>query len=175
MMKQVVAATTAVLMCTAAGTWAFAQDTGDHDGRHHMRGAHQRMHQDEFGDPERMLEMMTRHLDLDDAQSKAIGNIIEAAKPDMDALRERTEASRKAMHDLDVNDPDYDNKLQNLSAEIGEQASAAALLHGRLHADVFAELTPEQRERAAQGRGGMRGRFHHGEIDGPESDSSTPE
>ncbi len=89
MMKKILAATTAVMMCTAAGTWAFAQDSEGHDGKRHMGGGSDRMRHDGFGDPARMLERMTRHLDLDDTQSQTIGNIIEAAKPEIDALRER--------------------------------------------------------------------------------------
>ncbi len=159
MMKKFLAATTAAAMCAAAGTYAFAQDAEGHDGKRHMRGASHRMHHDEFGDPARLLEMMTRHLDLDDTQSQTVGNILEAAKPEIDALRGRMRASREAMHSLDVNDPDYGSNLQNLSTEIGALTSEATLLHGRLRADVYAELTPEQRARAAAGRNGMRRGF----------------
>jgi Spy/CpxP family protein refolding chaperone len=171
-MKKMLAAATAVMMCTAAGTCAFAQDSEGDDGNWQKRGGRHRMHQDEFGDPTRMLERMTRHLDLEDNQSQAIGNILAAAKPEIDALRERAESTRKAMHELDVNDPDYGSKLQNLSTQIGALTSEAALMHGTLRANVFAELTPEQRERAAEGRGRMRHRFRHGDDDAHESDSS---
>jgi len=177
MMKKIVAAMTALMMCTAAGTCAFAQDSEGHDGKRHMHGPGHRMNHDEFGDPAHMLERMTRHLDLDDIQSQTIGNILEAAKPEIDALRERAQTTREAMHELDVDDPDYGSNLQRLSTEIGALTSEATLLHGRLRAEVFAELTPEQRERAAEGRKGMRDRFHHGgfgrwhaaEPDSPES------
>lgn len=175
MMKKIMAAITAVMMCTAAGNWAYAQDSEDPDGKRHMRGAGHRMQHDGFGDPARMLERMTRHLDLDDTQSQTIGNIIAAAKPEIDALHERAQATRKAMHELDVDDPEYGSNLQNLSTQIGALTSEAALLHGRLRADVFAELTPEQRERAAEGRDRMRHRFRHGGVDDPESDSSESE
>ena len=175
MMKNIVAAMTALMLCTAAGTCAFAQDSEEHDGKRHMRGPGERMHHDEFGDPARMLERMTRHLDLDDIQSQTIGNILEAARPEIDALRERAQTTREAMHELDVDDPDYGSNLQRLSTEIGALTSEATLLHGRLRADVFAELTPEQRERAAEGRGRMRHRFRHGGVDESESESSESE
>jgi Spy/CpxP family protein refolding chaperone len=162
MMKKIMAAITAVMMCTAAGTYAFAQDSEAHDGKRHMRGARHHMQHDGFGDPARMLERMTRHLDLDDTQTQTIGNIIETAKPEIDALRERAQATREAMHELDVDAPDYGSNLQNLSTQIGALTAEATLLHGRLRADVFAELTPEQRERAAEGRDRMRNRFRHG-------------
>jgi Spy/CpxP family protein refolding chaperone len=162
MIKKFVAAATAAMMCTAAGSFAFAQDSEGLDGKRHMRGAGHRGYHHEFGDPARMLERMTRHLELDDTQSQTIGNILEAARPEIDALRERAQTSRKAMHELDVNASDYGARLQNLSTEIGALTAAATLLHGRLRADVFAELTPEQRERAAAGRSKMRDRDRHG-------------
>ena len=172
MMKKIVAATLAVMMSTMAGTGAFAQDSESDEGEHRMRGERHRMRHDGFGDPARMLERMTRHLDLDDNQSLTIGNIIEASRPEIDALRERAQAAHKAMHELDVDDPDYGKNLQNLSTQIGALTSEATLLHGRLRADVFAELTPEQRERAAEARTRMRHRFRHGGVDKSESDST---
>ena len=178
MMKKFLAATTAAIICTAAGTCAFAQDAEGHDGKRQMRSAGHRMNHDEFGDPARLVDMMTRHLELDDTQSQTIGNILEAAKPEIDALRERAKVSRKAMHELDVNDPDYGSNLQNLSTEIGALTSEATLVHGRLRADGWAELTPAQRERAADGRGRMRDRFRHGGFDrhhGKDSESTQPE
>ncbi len=171
MTSKFVAMATAVMMCTAAGTVAFAQDSEGHDGKRHMRGAGHRMNHHQFGDPARMLARMTRHLELDETQSQTISNILEAAKPEIDALRERVQANRNAMHELDVDTSDYGAKLQNLSTEIGALTAEATLLHGRLRADVFAELTPEQRERAAAGRGRMHDRFRHGDFDDPESES----
>jgi len=159
MMKKFLAVTTAAVMCVAAGSLAYAQDAEGHDGKRHMRWAGQRLDHDEFGDPVRMVEMMTRHLDLDESQSLAIGNILEAAKPEIDALRTRAQDGRQAMKTLDINDPDYGNELQNLSTEIGALTSAAILLHGRLRADVNAEMTPEQRQRAVAGRDRMREGF----------------
>jgi Spy/CpxP family protein refolding chaperone len=130
------------------------------------------MHHDEFGDPTRMLEMMTRHLDLDDTQSQKIGNILDAARPEINALRERAQASRKAMHELDVGDSAYGSNLQNLSTEIGALTAEAALLHGRVRADIFAELTPAQRELAAEGRSRMGGRFGPHRRHAPESEAT---
>lgn len=162
MIKKILAATTAAMMCTAAGTNAFAQESDEHEGNSHMRGIGHRMNHDDFGDPERMLKKMTRHLDLDETQTQNIENIMTAAKPEIDALRERAQATRKAMHDLDVSDPGYGTDLQNLSTQIGALTAEATLLHGRLRADVLAQLTDEQRERAAEGRRKMSDRFGHG-------------
>ena len=115
MMKKILAATTAAIMCTGAGTCAFAQDADGHDGKSHMWGASRRMGHDAFGDPARFVEMLTRHLELDDSQSQTINNILTAALPEIDALRDRAQATRKAMHELDVNDADYGRVWQSLS------------------------------------------------------------
>ncbi len=178
MMKNILAATIAVMMCTAAGTWAFAQDSQSDDGNRHMRGARHHMNHGEFRDPARMLEMMTRHLDLDDTQAQTIGNIFEAAKPEINALRERADATRKAMDELDIDDRAYGSELQRLSTDIGALTSEATMLQGRLRAEVLAQLTPEQRDRAAEGRRKMRDRFRHegfGLRHAPESDSPETE
>ncbi len=178
MIKKIVAATTAAMLFTAAGTCALAQDSADDDGKRDGRGPGHRMHHDDFGDPARMLEMMTRHLDLDESQSQTIGNIFMAAKPQIDALRERGQAARQAMHELDVDDSNYDTRLQTLSMEVGAVTSEATLLHGSLRADVFAQLTPEQCELAAEGRRGMRRHSRRGGFFGghrSETESSESE
>ena len=82
--------------------------------------------------PEEMLSRMTEMLDLDENQSQSIRNIVDAAKPQFDSLRERSRANRDALRDLDINDPDYNAKLQNLSAESGQLASEMTLLHGQV-------------------------------------------
>jgi Spy/CpxP family protein refolding chaperone len=168
MMKKFLAATTAAVICTVAVPYANAQDAESHEGRHHMRGAGHRMNHDEFGAPDRLVKMMTRHLDLDETQSQAIGNILGAAKPEIDALRQRAEESRSAVQALDVDDPDYGSDLQNLSTEIGALTSEATLLHGRVRADVYAQLTQEQRTRATDAHGGMRGGFRRHRMGEPE-------
>jgi Spy/CpxP family protein refolding chaperone len=109
-------------------------------------------------EPERMARMMTRRLDLDEAQAEQVGNIIAAAKPELDSLREKGKANREAMRELKTEDPDYDVNLQNLSANQGELATSASELRGRIRAEVHAVLTPEQREKMEAA--GERGRDH---------------
>ena len=125
-------------------------------------------------DFDRMVEQMSRLLELDDAQEQAIGNIVEAVRPEINALRERAAANREALHALNVADTDYDVQLQKLAVENGELATQLTLLHGRVMAQVNGELTPEQQAelsaRRAKMRDGFRHRRHHGE---PTDDSTT--
>jgi Spy/CpxP family protein refolding chaperone len=122
---------------------------------------------------DRMVEHMSRLLELDDAQEQAIRNIVDDARPKAKALRERAKANREAMHALNVSDKDYDVKLQNLAAENGEVATQLTLLHGRVMAQVNGELTPEQQAELAERRGKMRGGFRHRGHHGEPTDDST--
>lgn len=154
-------ATMAVLFL--AGGAALAQEPGNsgaessNDGDRGKRMAHRG--QRESMRPEHMIRMMTRRLELDDAQAEQVRNIVSGARPEFDALREKGRANREAMRDLDVEDADYDAKLQNLSIESGELATSSAELRGRIRAEIHAILTPEQREefKAASERGESRG------------------
>jgi Spy/CpxP family protein refolding chaperone len=134
-------------------------DTG-HDGSKGRRMEHRGRHE-QMGS-EQMVRMMTRRLDLNETQTEQIHNIMEAAKPEFDALRDRGMANREATRNLDVEDPDYGVKLQDLSAASGELAASAAELRGRVRAEIHAILTPEQREKleAAPERGRHRGARH---------------
>lgn len=122
-------------------------------GQHHGSGGGMRS-------PEEMIGRMAKHLDLDDAQSQSVGNIMEAARPEFASLRERAHEHRQAIRSLDPNDADYGSKLQNLSAQSGELAAELTLLTGRVRGDVNAVLTPEQRQELAtitERRGERRG------------------
>jgi len=141
-------------------------------GGHRLAGHHGMMMGD-FGDPDRMLGHLERRLDLDDDQALRIGNILDAISPESDALQERALAAREAMATLDTADPDYDVQLQDLAREIGEIATSMTLLHGRMRAEISAQLSPEQVDRFAQSRARMRDRAgrHHGSAERQKSDT----
>jgi Spy/CpxP family protein refolding chaperone len=122
-------------------------------GRHYGAGMH------EGGDPLRMVKHLSDKLDLDQTQRQEIENVVSAARPEMDALRERAEANRKAMHELDVDDSNHDARLNALASEKGAIATEQALLHGRLKSEIHAVLTPEQREKLAASAAKMHERF----------------
>ena len=108
---------------------------------------------------DRIVEHMGRRLELDDAQELAIRNIVDAAKPETNALREQSRSIREAMHALDFADADYAVQLQNLASQKGELVTQMTLLHGRTMAEVSAELTDEQRLKLSERRDRMRKRF----------------
>lgn len=161
--------TTLFLLLAGSATSLAANAEGDHHHGMHEGGPPAMR---DFGDPERMLEHLTRALDLDDTQKARIDNIITAAKPEIDALRERTHDTFASMRELDPANSDYATRLQNLATENGQLATDATLLHGRLRAEIYAELTQEQRQQLMEREEQMRRHFDDRSSGRPSSDSS---
>lgn len=112
-----------------------------------------------LGNPELMFEHMSDHLDLDAGQRDAVHNILEAAKPEIEALREQVRANREALQALDSNDPAYATQLNNLALSNGQLATDGTLLATRIRTEIDAVLTDEQREKLARGKERMRQRL----------------
>ena len=96
--------------------------------------------------PGMRIERMAERLGLDDAQRETVKNIMEAAKPEMQALREKTKANRDALKTLAADDPE----VQNIAISNGELATEATLLHARVRGEIDAVLTDEQRAKLAE-------------------------
>jgi Spy/CpxP family protein refolding chaperone len=160
---------------------AWAGPPGDDDVRAHgMHGGHHGMMRGgpDFG---QMVERMSRHLELDDIQRQKLRNIVEAARPEAEALREQAKAIHEAMRALDMSNANYQAELQNLAVRNGELATQMTLLHGRIMAQVHAELTDEQkakmselRDHMSEGGDMMHKRFrHHDHSAGSEEDTTS--
>jgi len=151
--------TLAAVGLTLAG-FALAAPHGHRGDRHGSPGM------GGFGpDPVFIVERLARHLDLDETQENRVSNILDAARPEFDALRDRGRSARENMKNLDPSDPDYSAALDNLAQESGDIMTEAALLFGRVRAEVHAVLTPEQVEelKAMTERWAERRRSRHGE------------
>lgn len=135
--------TLAALGLAIAGL-ALAAPPGQAHGRHGHHGPSSMAGL--VGDPGFIVERMTRHLDLDEIQEAEISNILEAARPEFEALRERGSGNRDAMRELDPVAADYSAKLNDLALRNGQIVTDATLLFGRVRAEVHAVLTPEQLE-----------------------------
>ena len=133
------------IVALLAGGMAYTQGGQAGDGERQLR----RMHANP--EPGHMLEHMVRRLGLDDTQRQRMENAFSAAKPEMDALRERAAANRRALAELDATDPGHDAALARLAQEKGEIATESALLHGRVKAQVEQVLTAEQRQQLEKG------------------------
>lgn len=112
-----------------------------------------------FPEPGLMLEHMADHLDLDDAQRESVRNILEAAKPEIEAIREQHHANREALMALETTDPAYSTELNNVAMSNGQLATEGTLLFARVRGEIDAVLTDEQREKLARGKKRMREAF----------------
>ena len=112
-----------------------------------------------FPGPGLMVEHMADHLDLSDEQRVSVRNIMEAAKPEFEALREQLGANREALESLVTDDPAYSTELNNIALSNGQLATEGTLLFTRVRNEVHAVLTEEQREKLARGKERMRQAF----------------
>ena len=111
------------------------------------------------GFPDKMLERMSEHLDLDETQRQSVENILEASKPEFEALRDRFTANREALQALDPADASYSVNLEAAAAENGRLATEATLLRSRVRTEINAVLTEEQREKLARSKARFRDAF----------------
>jgi Spy/CpxP family protein refolding chaperone len=151
-----------LIAIAVSGNTAIAQDSDGVDNAGDKAWGQHRGPGRRHGNAEEMLGRMAGHLDLDDTQSQAISNIMEAAKPEFESLRARANVHRQAIRALDTNDADYGTKLQNQSAESGELAAELTQLTGRIRGEVHAVLTPEQQQKLASQMQRMGARGSHG-------------
>ncbi len=108
---------------------------------------------------------MLDRLDLDDTQRQTVDNVFEAAKPELDALREQKQASRAAQARLDPASASYSIDLEAVAAENGRLAKEATLLFARVHNEVNAVLTEDQRAKLEQGMERRKERGKHRKRD----------
>lgn len=94
--------------------------------------------------PELMLEHMADHLDLTDEQRDAVRNILQAAQPEIEALRDQVRANRDAIKELDPNDAADMAEVNNIAISNGELATTGTLLAVRVRGEVHAVLTDDQ-------------------------------
>ena len=109
--------------------------------------------------PGMMLEHMADHLDLDNAQRESVHNILEAARPEIEALRAQFRANREALEALDASDPAYSSELNSIAISNGQLATEGTLLFTRIRTEVHAVLTDEQLEKLARSKQRMREAF----------------
>lgn len=146
-----------VLVCG----FAFAQegDRGHRDEGYHGSGGPAFP----MGDPARMIEHMSERLQLDETQKQELSNVVLAAKPQLEALRDREMANRKALQALETADPDYNIKVQDIAIDNGQIATELTLAMSALRVDIHSKLTPEQQKMLSESLEGRhdRGRERH--------------
>ena len=143
-----------VVSIAASGVMTLVSAPGhtESTGREHAHesqvgGESRRHHRMPFAmeDPERMLAHISRRLDLDDDQQQQLQNVVLAAKPQMQSLRDRARSVHESIRSLDPDSNDYDLRVHELATESGQVATEMTLAMAGLRAQVHAVLTPEQK------------------------------
>jgi periplasmic protein CpxP/Spy len=114
------------------------------------------------GGPFGLFGPALRGLDLTDAQREQVRAIMESHKEDQKAIAERMIAARKALHEAIAADALDEAAVRSKAAEVGAVEADAAVLQAKIHAEVFAILTPEQAKKAKELRGQMENRMKEG-------------
>ena len=112
-----------------------------------------------FG-PKRRLDFLASRLSLTDAQKQSAQSIFDetrtAAKPVREQLRETRQALAAA-----VKAGRIDSELTEIATRQGTLMGQLSAIRAKGFAKLYAQLTPEQREKADQMHQRMTGRRHH--------------
>jgi Spy/CpxP family protein refolding chaperone len=99
-----------------------------------------------FGGPLALL----RQLDLSEEQRAQVRQVMEGHRDELRAVGERLRAAHQAQ-EVAVTAAQFDEgAVRARSAELAAVEADAAVLHARVHSEVFAVLTPEQQAKAAE-------------------------
>jgi protein CpxP len=138
------------------------------------------------GGPGGMFGPELRALDLTDAQREQVRAIMESHREDQKAIGERMRTARKALQDTITADTFDEAAIRARATEVAAIDADAAVLQAKIHAAVFAILTPEQvkkskelrsemENRMKEGRGGHRPHPAPRPEPRPEDESNLPE
>ncbi len=117
------------------------------------------------------ITRMLHRLDLSDEQREKVHAILEAARPEFQAHMESLRAGRQELWNMDPGTFD-EARVRELARARADEVVELVVLGQKVRSQVWAVLTPEQRERAAEMRSRMRERMERmrdcmGEAGGP--------
>jgi protein CpxP len=103
-----------------------------------------------------------RALDLTDAQREQVKAIMASHREEQQAERSRMMTARKALHDAIAADAFDEGAIRAAAGAVAALEADAAVQQARIHAEVFAILTPEQVKKAKALRTEMDSRMKEG-------------
>lgn len=107
------------------------------------------------------------HLDLSQAQKDAVIGILNAAKPNLKAIHEDMMKSAMALHELTPDDPKYAAAVTQAAQEEGNLVTKLVQQRASLMADIYKQLTPDQKAKLQKIKAEMKWRHAIGdEMDG---------
>jgi protein CpxP len=113
----------------------------------------------------RFLERMSKILVLTEAQQASIKQVQAAEEEKIAALHEKKQAIRQQLRQAETVKPFDENAIRVLAEQRGAIEAELTIVRARMHNQIDALLTPEQREIAAKLRS-ERGEKHKGRKGG---------
>jgi Spy/CpxP family protein refolding chaperone len=114
------------------------------------------------GGPGGMFGPELRALDLTDAQHEQVKAIMESHREEQKAVRGKMMTARKALHDAIAADVIDEAAIRAAAGAVAALDADEAVQQARIHAEVFAILTPEQVKKAKELRTEMENRMKEG-------------
>jgi len=109
--------------------------------------------------PERLLGPLGDELKLTDEQRTRIRESLDAARPDMDRLRDDMRNTRQELARIAPDDKAYDATVATASRRMGELTTQMIQKASELRSRVHAVLTPEQKQQMSDIRSRMMERM----------------
>ena len=94
------------------------------------------------------LLLPIRELNLTEAQHEQVRSILQSHGDELRAAAEQLRAATRAQHDAVTAVPYDEGTIRERSTALAAVQSDAAVLHAKVHSDVWAVLTPEQQAKA---------------------------
>jgi protein CpxP len=111
--------------------------------------------------PSFTMARMARHLDLNDEQRTQVRTILDSTRPEADRFAESMLENREAMKQLQQTGASDEPRVREIAEQRGALIADMTVLKARVHSQIHALLTPEQRERMQEMRARHR-RSRHG-------------
>jgi periplasmic protein CpxP/Spy len=93
---------------------------------------------------------LLRQLDLTEEQRAQVRQVMDSHRDALKAIGDRLQAAHRAENDA-VSAAQFDEQLvRTKAADLAAVMADAAVLHAKVHSEVFAVLTPEQQAKAAE-------------------------
>jgi periplasmic protein CpxP/Spy len=142
------------VLIVGAAIFALAQEHGD------MRMKH-------GGSPPDMVEHISRELNLSDAQKTQVKALFDAQRTAEEARQTKMEEIHKQLEAATANGQFDETTVRNLASQEAQLHADEMVDHMRLHSQIYALLTAEQKTKAdsmmkRHGPGGPHGPERHG-------------
>jgi len=102
------------------------------------------------GGPGGALALPLRGLNLTETQREQVRATMDGHKAEFDAIRTRMAAARTALQEAVTADAFNEATVRQKSVDVAAVEADAAVLRAKVHAEVWALLTPEQQQKARE-------------------------